>query len=324
MSFDNWPWSELDLNDAPEDIRSVKRAYAKRLKRIDQQNDVAAFKALREAYEYALHLYDEQDNHNSLRRLNSAQDKGPLEIEVSEPQNSDFNFKHDDEPAKDAIIIDVNDNLASPDEPVKNGQDFSISSEQKQHVEHEDNSLYENIKVDHNETNQEFNEDLFEEDDWDYLNDLADRIYEQIVNGKDPFNIDVWKTIFDDPKVVSFSAKRFIEEQVFSSLLIVTAYNTEHERPIIPPGMTREFVKLLDDTYGWVSDGIAIIKRYGDSGEWLLRALTAPHLRLQTKSSMNAPKTLNLKPIKMPFLLRWYVLLIMYFGYRFIVMLLNT
>lgn len=58
MSRDNRIWSALDLDppstDAPYDQRAIKRAYAKALKRIDQQADPDGFQALRESYELAL------------------------------------------------------------------------------------------------------------------------------------------------------------------------------------------------------------------------------------------------------------------------------
>ena len=50
----NWPWNILALDGQPEDTKSVKRAYAKRLKAIDPATDPEAFQNLRQAYETAL------------------------------------------------------------------------------------------------------------------------------------------------------------------------------------------------------------------------------------------------------------------------------
>jgi hypothetical protein len=54
MSAKGWPWSVLDLKRAPETTAEVRRAYAKKLKTIDQARDIAGFEDLRRAYEVAL------------------------------------------------------------------------------------------------------------------------------------------------------------------------------------------------------------------------------------------------------------------------------
>ena len=51
-----WPYNGLELDDKTTDRKTVKRAYAKVLKRLDQQADADAFQELRSAYEYALQI----------------------------------------------------------------------------------------------------------------------------------------------------------------------------------------------------------------------------------------------------------------------------
>jgi hypothetical protein len=48
-----WPWSALGL-EAPAQAPQIRKAYARALKAIDQQRDVAGFQALREARDEAL------------------------------------------------------------------------------------------------------------------------------------------------------------------------------------------------------------------------------------------------------------------------------
>lgn len=48
-----WPWSVLDLKGMPETEADVRRAYARRLKQIDQATDIEGFTALREAFQWA-------------------------------------------------------------------------------------------------------------------------------------------------------------------------------------------------------------------------------------------------------------------------------
>lgn len=51
-----WPYNVLELDEKTTDRKTVKRAYAKVLKRLDQQADADAFQELRGAYEYALQI----------------------------------------------------------------------------------------------------------------------------------------------------------------------------------------------------------------------------------------------------------------------------
>lgn len=51
-----WPWSLLGLQEAPQDPKEIRRAYARQLKQIDQKTEIARFDALREAYAVALDL----------------------------------------------------------------------------------------------------------------------------------------------------------------------------------------------------------------------------------------------------------------------------
>ena len=62
-----WPWSVLELNPNGADKRAVKRAYAKKLKAIDPQEDAQGFQDLRTAYEQALRMAQ-----NNARALDTA------------------------------------------------------------------------------------------------------------------------------------------------------------------------------------------------------------------------------------------------------------
>ncbi len=53
-------WAELEI-DATEDLKSIKRAYAKKLKTIDRVHDIDAFQRLRSAYDSARYLADTGD-----------------------------------------------------------------------------------------------------------------------------------------------------------------------------------------------------------------------------------------------------------------------
>jgi len=76
-SASHWPYDVLGLSARPTDKRAVKRAYAKRLKQIDQATDPQGFQNLREAYEAALRYFEYG---------NTPPVPPPLPIETAAPQ----------------------------------------------------------------------------------------------------------------------------------------------------------------------------------------------------------------------------------------------
>ncbi|WP_419902403.1 J domain-containing protein [Kiloniella sp.] len=51
-----WPYNILGFTQVPSEVKDIKRAYARRLKKIDQSQELQKFQELREAYEHLVYL----------------------------------------------------------------------------------------------------------------------------------------------------------------------------------------------------------------------------------------------------------------------------
>jgi hypothetical protein len=82
----HWPWSQLGLEPTAQ-IREIRVAYARALKKIDQQQDVAGFQALREARDEALLLATELANEFANEKgEDSGPASGPPPVARSDPE----------------------------------------------------------------------------------------------------------------------------------------------------------------------------------------------------------------------------------------------
>lgn len=80
----NWPWSVLGL-DGPVDGKTLRRAYARRLKGINQATETDAFMALRAAYEMAQqHMADLAAQEDSLDQDAPAAEAPPQTLPLPE------------------------------------------------------------------------------------------------------------------------------------------------------------------------------------------------------------------------------------------------
>ncbi len=289
MSSDNWPWDELELDGETTDKREIKKAYARKLKNIDQVNDVETFTKLREAYDYALSVCDE-----ALEQDEYYHDTLVPPEDVSFEENAIIPSKENTEDVS-TEEADTSSILGGLEAHLDNGAE-------KKSTASFDRKL-----------------DSYE-DDWDYLNSLTDKLEELVKEGEENYAVDVWREIIEDPAVMSFESRKFLEERVLHVMVKATSHGASITQPVTSEKITPEFVQLLDNHFNWVSDGVSFVKHYGSDAEWVLQALTISRLRFSEEKSGYRGDVLVQTYEPMPFLLRWYVVLGIYIMYRLIVM----
>ena len=82
-------WDVLDLPEKPEDVRTVKRAYAAKLKTIKQDENPEEFMTLRNAYEAALLVYRQPEPNARQQEIHDPEDQ-QTENASQDSQHPDF------------------------------------------------------------------------------------------------------------------------------------------------------------------------------------------------------------------------------------------
>lgn len=84
----NWPYSELGFDSFPQTTKDIKRAYARKLKTIDQAQDIEGFQELRQAYQQALQSFEcDLEEH--------ANQQTPDDIDGTKPTKTEYIIDHD-------------------------------------------------------------------------------------------------------------------------------------------------------------------------------------------------------------------------------------
>lgn len=276
MSSSNWPWNELGLDCAPETIRDVKRAYARRLKQVRPEEDADGFQRLRDAYEYALQITEQQDNFDR-RQITPppapVPDNSPAELTPNfvDPTSADLPAEAPDidpRPRLDPLPIEL--------EPFSEPFPGSV--------------------------------------DWDGLGDLIERTNAQFDRGLASYLTEDWRTLLDDPVLVSIDVSQEYEAYLLQQLLDRTGYNWS-KVPVRPDGMSREFAELIDERFHWHSDGVGLIQRHGGAAEWIQEVLAEAGLQIERPAEEFQISRYGEKP---PWLFRWQTPLVLYGVFRLI------
>jgi len=230
-----WPYDVLGLDTNDPDTKTVKRAYARRLKTIDQAKDPAGFQELREAYEYALEVskYDRTPPVHSIDSVSRESISHPnIETETS-----------DNSPST-TISTPASENAPEPVEGAPLDDHSSANAD---------------------ETDLGLTED--DRSRWEALKDELRSLLEQ------PFDNARWAALTRDPLLDVFEYANEMEHSIFGGMFTRIETRDDGER-ILPPFVTPRWIELIDQRFGWTQDLPLFQRKFGWHGANVLPLLS--------------------------------------------------
>ena len=240
---DHWPMGLLGLDEQERDRKVIRRAYAAKLKQIDQAADPEGFQRLREAFEHAKRLAEWAIEDAAAEEEYQRQEAASAAAETEHVDSAGSG--RIEAPSLDEIGIDVPD-----------AQDLS-----PEHEEEDWDDLGEDV-----EDRADTPIPVAPEEQA-----LVDRITELLDAKAAPWQ---WKEALDDPVLFDMEAASRIEYQIFHGLRdrLIRSENAPPRRPAFA---NKAWVELMDQRFGWTSDFPMFQRKFGWYAEEMLLVLAA-------------------------------------------------
>ncbi len=260
--INDYPWSILNVEKLPEDVRGVKRAYARQLKQIDRSN-VDEFQQLQNAYQYALMIIDDKPAKPTMRSMIVLKDTDGAS--TKQKNLRDFALANDDEIRPKGLRFQEFSNSSEETYEKLQLKDLSFSNENEIESKPSLKDLtftYETTEEGDDEADEEFHEAP-------KLIKTA-RIYDELADPKN-LSLKKWQAILSKEDLDNLKEKSKIEIHI---LTILSGYITNVK------GSLKFNKKVPQNLIAYLQDQFDFEKyhnRYDENITNVLLALSAKH-----------------------------------------------
>ncbi|MGB0844019.1 MAG: hypothetical protein ACPGVN_04675 [Alphaproteobacteria bacterium] len=304
----NWPWTGLDLEGETRDLKTVKRAYAKKLKVTRPDDDPEGFRKLRQAFDDAKqHIqwaqydddYDDSPEEDSPKENPK---ENSLEQVVSKEQSTITELDDGNEPQSPEISFAEPELFKTPLD-----EDPSTHTEQTNVPKNEWDQVWEALEKTANLFNIPVNE--WEEEEpkkkpWG--------------SDKPNFDLEVWAEILDDPDLSRLDYWQSISNDLRWQFLRFLGWNYEkpHNHPY--KDVPTEFAAFLAERFDWAYEDNPHHVATAQQSKFLRRAFRNAGVRMPEPETIASSQFQSQKtsafasdsPARPPFFLRWWFILI--------------
>ena len=241
---DHWPMGVLGLDEDECNAKTIRRAYARKLKQLDQAADPEGFQRLREAFEQAKRIaqwaIEDAAAEEEFRQQEEAEQAAGETQEDAAPKA----------PPLDQIGVDVAED--APTDP-ELAQDQELPELREWDDFADQDEFWEDPAPQGSEEEQA----------------LRVKISELLDAKAAPWD---WKAVLDDPVLFDIDAAQRIENQIFHGLR-ERLIRHENHAPQRPAFANRAWVEMIDERFGWTSDFPMFQRKFGWFAEEMLLVL---------------------------------------------------